>query len=212
MKKSRPLLKRLPIYLNYLKNYSNDRISSRMLAEALGLGEVLVRKDLSTVSNGGRKKIGHDREQLIADIERFLNLNNATDAVLIGAGKLGQALMGYSGFEEYGLNIVSAFDIGSVTKRTADGNTIYPMSKLNSFCRRNNIRMGIIAVPSDQAQLACYALVDAGIVAIWNFAPIHLDIPENILVQNENLAASLAGLRMSLESRYVEHSLNTVIV
>lgn len=199
MKISRALLHRLPIYLNYLKAYSYDRISSRELAQALGLGEVLVRKDLATVSNGGRRRIGHYCKQLIDDIEQFLNLQNITDAVLVGAGKLGQALIDYTGFEKSGLNIISAFDITPETKRTAGGKPIYPISRLNSFCRRNNIRMGIIAVPPDQAQVVCYALVDAGILAIWNFAPIHLDAPENILIQNENLAASLASLRISLE-------------
>ena len=105
---SKAVLKRLPGYLTYLRGMPNDGspyISATALANALGMGEVQVRKDLAMVSDGGRPKIGYLRENLIEDIEQFLGYDNTTDAVLIGAGKLGQALLDYKGFEEYGLNI-----------------------------------------------------------------------------------------------------------
>ena len=111
---SKSVLKRLPGYLAYLKSMpenSPNHISATALAAALGMGEVQVRKDLAMVSDGGRPKIGYLREALIDDIEQFLGYDNTTDAVLIGAGKLGQALMAYRGFEEYGLNIRAAFDL-----------------------------------------------------------------------------------------------------
>ena len=107
---SKSVLKRLPGYLAYLKTIAGDAspyISATALAAALGMGEVQVRKDLAMVSDGGRPKIGYLRESLIDDIEQFLGYDNTTDAVLIGAGKLGQALCGYSGFEAYGLNILA---------------------------------------------------------------------------------------------------------
>ena len=110
---SKAVLKRLPGYLNYLKSTrdsASSYISATALAGALGMGEVQVRKDLAMVSDGGRPKIGYLREALIDDIEQFLGYDNTTDAVLIGAGKLGQALMGYKGFEAYGLNVLAAFD------------------------------------------------------------------------------------------------------
>ena len=110
---SKSVLKRLPGYLAYLKNMPENappHISATALANALGMGEVQVRKDLAMVSDGGRPKIGYLRESLIEDIEQFLGYDNVTDAVLIGAGKLGQALMAYRGFDEYGLNIMAAFD------------------------------------------------------------------------------------------------------
>ena len=100
---SQSVLKRLPGYLSYLKSLPENgatHISATALANALGMGEVQVRKDLAMVSDGGRPKIGYLRESLIEDIEQFLGYDNTTDAVLIGAGKLGQALMGYSGFED----------------------------------------------------------------------------------------------------------------
>ena len=96
------------------------------LAAALNMGEVQVRKDLAMVSDGGRPKVGYQRESLIADIESFLGYNNTTDAVLIGAGKLGRALLGYSGFEEYGLNIAAAFDLRQELDGTMEsGKPIY---------------------------------------------------------------------------------------
>ena len=125
---SKSVLKRLPGYLNYLKSMpenSPPNISATALANALGMGEVQVRKDLATVSDGGRPKIGYLRESLIEDIEQFLGYDNTTDAVLIGAGKLGQALMGYSGFEEYGLNILAAFDANPKMAETEDGTYHY---------------------------------------------------------------------------------------
>ena len=122
-KVSKSVLKRLPGYLAYLKNMPENapaHISATALANALGMGEVQVRKDLAMVSDGGRPKIGYLRETLIDDIEQFLGYDNTTDAVLIGAGKLGQALMGYSGFDEYGLNILAAFDASPKAEKTEE--------------------------------------------------------------------------------------------
>ena len=126
---SKAVLKRLPGYLTYLRSLpegSAPYISATALAAALGMGEVQVRKDLAMVSDGGRPKIGYQRESLIEDIEQFLGYDNATDAVLIGAGKLGQALLGYKGFAEYGLNILAAFDVAPKSGHTEDGKPIYP--------------------------------------------------------------------------------------
>ncbi len=199
---SKSVLKRLPGYLSYLKNIpegSSPYISATTLANALGMGEVQVRKDLAMVSNGGRPKIGYFRESLIDDISQFLGYDNTTDAILVGAGKLGQALLGYSGFEAYGLNILASFDVAMNANNSICGKPLYDMSHMNSFCRSNKVLMGIITVPSEQAQNVCDQMVACGIKAIWNFAPTHLEVPENILVQNENMATSLAVLSMHLQ-------------
>lgn len=204
---SKSVLKRLPGYLHYLKNIPDDAspyISATALANALGMGEVQVRKDLAMVSDGGRPKIGYLRESLIEDISQFLGYDNTTDAILIGAGKLGQALLGYSGFEAYGLNILAAFDAVPSTDKTAEGKPIYPMEQLESFCRGNKVLMGIITVPGKYAQEVCDRLIGCGIKAVWNFAPVHLDVPANILVQNENMATSLAVLSMHLQAQMKE--------
>lgn len=204
---SKSVLKRLPGYLAYLKNMPEGaapNISATALAAALGMGEVQVRKDLAMVSDGGRPKIGYQRENLIDDIEQFLGYDNTTDAVLIGAGKLGQALMAYKGFDEYGLNILAAFDARPSAEKTEEGKPIYPISKLASFCRSHKVLMGIITVPADAAQEVADQLIAGGIKGIWNFAPTHLDVPANILVQNENMATSLAVLSVHLQAQIKE--------
>lgn len=201
---SKAVLKRLPGYLAYLKTIPHNGpayISATALANALGMGEVQVRKDLAMVSDGGRPKLGYLRESLIDDIEQFLGYDNTTDAVLIGAGKLGQALLGYSGFGEYGLNILAAFDILSDEDVCIGKKPIYHISQLESFCRSNKVLMGIITVPGPYAQQVCDQLISCGIKAIWNFAPTHLEVPANILVQNENMATSLAVLSMHLQAQ-----------
>ena len=206
-KVSKAVLKRLPGYLAYLKSIQDQEypyISATALANALGMGEVQVRKDLASVSDGGRPKIGYLRESLIDDIEQFLGYDNTNDAVLIGAGKLGQALMGYKGFQEYGLNILAAFDINPEKESTDDGKPIFHMDHLEQFCRTNKVLMGIITVPDSHAQEACDKLIECGIKAIWNFAPIHLEVPENILVQSVNMATSLAVLSMHLQAQIKE--------
>lgn len=204
---SKSVLKRLPGYLAYLKNMPENaptNISATALANALGMGEVQVRKDLAMVSDGGRPKIGYQRESLIDDIEQFLGYDNTTDAVLIGAGKLGQALMGYKGFDEYGLNILAAFDANPKMDRTEEGKPIYPISKLTQYCRSHKVLMGIITVPAESAQEVADQLIAGGIKAIWTFAPAHLDVPPNILVQYENMATSLAVLSVHLQAQIKE--------
>ena len=201
---SKSVLKRLPVYLSYLKSLDAVYISATALANALNMGEVQVRKDLAMVSDGGRPKIGYLRESLMEDISQFLGYDNTTDAVLVGAGKLGQALLGYGGFDAYGLNIRAAFDAAPSGEISVEGKPIFPMEQMEAFCHANKILMGIITVPAQCAQQVCNQMIACGIQAIWNFAPIHLDVPENILVQNENMATSLAVLSMHLQAHIKE--------
>ena len=199
------MLGRLPGYLNYLKSLPADApeyISATALANALELGDVQVRKDLAMVSDGGRRKTGHLRQNLIRDIEAFLDHTNTTAAVLVGAGKLGQALLDYPGFEVFGLNILAGFDVDPPAAHP--GKPIYPMGELETFCKANDVEVGIITVPMQHAQSVCDALVASGIRAIWNFAPVHLKVPGDLPVQNENLAISLTELRMRLRKQEVE--------
>ena len=134
----------------------------------------------------------------------YLEKKESLDAVLIGAGKLGQALMGYSGFEDYGLNILAAFDANPKMEETEDGTPVYHVSKLTQFCKANKVLMGIITVPAQHAQAVADQLIAVGIKAIWTFAPTHLDGPPGILVQYENMATSLAVLSVHLQAQIKE--------
>ena len=201
---SKSVLKRLPGYHAYLKTLQNSDspyISATAIANALDMGEVQVRKDLAMVSDGGRPKVGYVRERLIEDIEQFLGYDNTTDAILVGAGRLGQALLGYSGFDEYGLNILAAFDIRPETKRKDSGKPILPLDQMVPFCQEHKILMGIITVPTEFAQEACDRMIQVGIKAIWTFSPTHLDVPDHVMVHNENMANSLAILSMHLQAQ-----------
>lgn len=199
-------LNRLPLYLNYLKSLDpSGNVSSTEIAKALGLNDVQVRKDLSAVSSGGRPKIGYSVTSLMSDLKDFLGYNSVHHAVLIGAGNLGRALMSYRGFSEYGLKIVAGFDtVQALIGCRVDGKPIFSLSELSSFCRENNVRIGVITTPADNAQSACDMLISAGIKAIWNFAPAHITVPDGVLVQNENMACSLALLSKHLDEMLKE--------
>ena len=202
VKISKKLLKRLPVYLAHLKSLpENENVSATSIAKALGLGDVQVRKDLAKVSEAGRRRTGRCRDQLILDIEEYLDFAAHTGTVIVGAGKLGQALLDYAGFTESGLNVMAGFDLQPSTDRPESSKPIYPMSRLESFCRHYDVEIGIITVPAENAQKVCDSLVACGITAIWNFAPVHLKVPEHVVVQSENLAVSLTALRMQLKNQ-----------
>ena len=187
-------LGRLPQYLAYLRSLPEMRrtISATAIARALSLGDVQVRKDLAAVSGAGKPKIGYETDKLITDIESHLGYERLTNAVLVGAGKLGRALLDYDGFEDFGVQIVAGFDCNaSLKKGTKD---ILPIRDIGAFCREHNVRLGIITVGQGSAQEVCDKLVESGIEAIWNFAPVTLKVPNGVLLKQENLALSLAYL------------------
>lgn len=209
---SKQTLLRLPLYLNYLKQLGEnmpEHISATIISEALRLNHVVVRKDLASVSSAGKPKIGYKTLDLIAELEDFLGYNDVDDAIIVGAGKLGKALLSYKGFQACGMNILAAFDTDeTLYEEDYDGKRILPMDKLMDLCERLGVRIGIIAVPAENAQAICNLLVESGILAIWNFAPVHLEVPDGVLVHNENLAASLALLSKQLKERLdVQHTL-----
>lgn len=194
---SKATLGRLPIYLRYLKSVcdENKNISATHISKALGYGEVQVRKDLGAVSGMGKPKIGYDTRELIEQLENFLGQKSLCQAAIVGAGKLGRALLDYEGFADYGLEISAAFDCENTAVRSSEtGKPIYPMGEFEGFCYRNDIRIGIITVPKNAAQSICDLMVKSNITAIWSFAPGVLQVPENVSLKQENLALSLAHL------------------
>ena len=200
---SKQTLQRLPLYLSYIKALPADapkNISATMIAEALQLNDVQVSKDLASVSSSGKPKVGYNVKDLVAELESFLGYDNVDDAIIVGAGSLGKALLNYGGFKAYGLNVLAAFDLCEEPVEF-QGKTIFPIDQLESVCRRMNIHIGIITVPAASAQEICDSLVKSGVRAIWNFAPVHLVVPEGILVQNENMASSLALLSNHLREQ-----------
>ena len=200
---SKATIGRLPAYHRYLKEKmaAGERtVSSTAVAEDLHLNAVKVRKDLAVISSvAGKPKLGFSIADLIDGIDRILGYDNVTDAVIVGAGGLGSALVGYGGFKAYGLNIVAAFDNDPERiDTTLGGVKVFDSKDLVRLVRRLNVLIGIIAVPASAAQSVADELVEGGGRAIWNFAPVHLTLPANIAVKNEDMAASLAILSKRL--------------
>lgn len=200
MKLSTGFLRRLPLYLRYLQSLDETvvNISATTIANSLKLGEVQVRKDLGAVSGRGRPKTGYNRLLLIETLQDYLGYNKVKKAVIFGAGKLGNALMSYSGFDDYGLKIVAAFDVKNIGI-SSSGKPIYPLDSFPAFCKQEEISIGIITVPSTEAQQICDIITGNGIKAIWNFAPIQLNVPSDVIFYEENMAASLALLSKQIE-------------
>lgn len=201
---SKATLSRLPQYLRILKKLNKDEvqnISSTAIAETLKLNSIQVRKDLALVSHQeGKPGIGFNVDELIMDLEKVLGLDNVTDAVLVGAGRLGQALLNYPGFEG-NFNIVMAFDNDN---SKCNNKNIFHINSIKEKIKEKNIEIGIITVQRVAAQEVCNILVESGIKAIWNFAPVTLNVPDDVLVKNEDLSASLMILSKKLHERKIK--------
>jgi redox-sensing transcriptional repressor len=193
-----PTIRRYPIYLRVIKAMiaaGDLHISSAVLADRLGLDPVLTRKDLAMAGVPGKPRRGYPAHELCEAINRSLGWDNATDAVLVGVGSLGMALLGYSGFEEQNLSIAVAFDTDtSKINGKFHGVKVRHMEDLPRLVSRLQIKIGILTVPTSAAQECADKLVKAGIKGIWNFSPIQLEVPSGIIVQNVDLAQSLGVL------------------
>lgn len=196
---SRAALGRIPVYLKFIESLPQDveTVSATTIAKALGFGEVQVRKDLGAICGSGKPRIGYTVSDLKASLESLIDSRNGK-TVIVGAGKLGRALLDYGGFSDYGLDILAAFDT-DVSQNNASGKPILPIDGLHDFCKENDVSIGVIAVPAKAAQEVCDKLCQSGIKAIMSFAPCKLTAPEGVAIQYENMALSLAHLKTQIE-------------
>ena len=201
-----PTVKRFPSYLRILKQNQRagmKNISATILAEELGLKPIQVRKDISCTGIEGKPKVGFDIEDLIASITHVLGWDNTADALIVGAGNLGKAIVQYEGFEAYGLRIVAAFDKDPAKIGTKVGGlTILPIDQINQYIKSNRISIGVITVPAASAQAVADLLVKCGIRGIWNFAPKDLKLPDDVVMQRTDLATSFAVLSVKLRKQF----------
>lgn len=196
---SRAALGRIPVYLKFIESLPQDveTVSATTIAKALGFGEVQVRKDLGAICGSGKPRIGYTVSDLKASLECLIYSRNGK-TVIVGAGKLGRALLDYGGFSDYGLDILAAFDT-DVSQNNASGKPILPIDGLHDFCKENNVSIGVVAVPAKAAQEVCDKLCQSGIKAIMSFAPCKLTAPEGVAIQYENMALSLAHLKTQIK-------------
>lgn len=196
---SKATIARMPLYLRFLQgeNAKGEKYaSSSLIAQNIPVSAVLVRKDMELVSSApGKPKRGFEVVRLIRDIEKLLGYDNLSDAVIVGAGGLGKAFLAYEGFKNNGLNILAAFDPDPKLAGTSvSGKKIHPLEELEDFISLYKVNIGIITVPKTAAQQTLDRLAAAGIKAVWNFAPIALQVPVGVIIKNEDLSASLALL------------------
>ena len=196
---SRAALGRIPVYLKFIESLPQDveTVSATTIAKALGFGEVQVRKDLGAICGSGKPRIGYTVSDLKASHECLIDSRNGK-TVIVGAGKLGRALLDYGGFSDYGLDILAAFDT-DVSQNNASGKPILPIDGLHDFCKENNVSIGVIAGPARAAQEVCDKLCPSGIKAIMSFAPCKLTAPDGVAIQYENMALSLAHLKTQIK-------------
>ncbi len=198
-----PTVRRLPLYMAILKEIepASEHVSSTLIADRLGLEQIQVRKDLAGIGVTGQPAVGFNVRELIGAIEQLLGWDNMRDAILIGTGNLGQALLGYDGFSRYGLNIVAAFDSNpEIIGMKIHGKPVFDIEVLSSLTERMHIQIGVLAVPGKVAQQVADTLIEAGIHAIWNFTPVKVNVNNNIIVEQVDLAASLAVLSSKLKA------------
>lgn len=200
-----PSIRRLPSYLHIIRQAQrdgNEYISGTVIAQELNLEPIQVRKDLSITGIIGKPKKGYPTHALIAAIEHFLGWDSIRDAVLVGVGNLGSALMGYQEFQFHGLNVVAAFDKDPKKIGTSvHGVPVLPIDTMELQVKHLGVKMAILTVPSQFAQEAADALVRSGIEAIWNFTNVKLKIPERVMVQKEDLSSGYAMLCVMLHAR-----------
>ena len=195
-------LQRMPVYLNYLKSMPADikYVSSGHIAEALGFGEVLVRKDLAFTSAVGRPRVGYITGELISAIEEVLCYNGKRHAVIVGYGALGKAILGYGGFGYYGIDIVAAFDSDrEKAGKTEFGKPVFHISEAAQKIAELNAKLAIICVPAQAAQEIADLLTGCGVKAILNFAPATLKARKGVEIRQIDVAANLAILSSSIK-------------
>jgi redox-sensing transcriptional repressor len=189
---------RLPAYRRVLMDAADAglrTLASGAIAEAVGVHPDQVRKDLSHLATRGVRGVGYDVDALIAETSRILGLDEERTVVLVGAGNLGRALAAYEGFAPQGLRLVAVLDVErSVVGTRVGGLTVEHLDALPSIARREQVDMGVVAVPAPAAQGVVDAMVAAGLHAVLNFAPVHVRVPDGVAVRRVDLSTELQML------------------
>jgi redox-sensing transcriptional repressor len=192
-------------YYRYLSESAGKKVpptvTSAEIAAALDLDPTQVRKDFGAIGLQGMGRVGFERCEVCRAIRYELGFDSPYRAVLVGSGQLGSALLAYSGFERYGLDIVAAFDNGPrVVGHRVRGYTVQSMRALKPYIKKHCIRLVILTTPVTVSQTVTDRVVDAGVTAIWNFTPTQLSVPEGVIVRNEHISLGLSELAYHLKS------------
>ena len=198
---SLPTIRRLPGYLQVVRQAEQDGvlvISGTTIAEELELEPIQVRKDLAVTGIVGKPRVGYVVKDLIAALEHFLRWDQTHNAVVLGAGHLGTALLGHTEFRKNGMNISAGFDSDPAKiGKKYHGIKILDSVELVHYIKANNVTVAILTVPPHVAQELCNLVIEAGVRSIWNFTSLKLKVPEghpDVLIQKEDLSSGYAVL------------------
>lgn len=206
---SRAVISRLPRYYRYLGDLLEagvERISSNDLSKKMQVTASQIRQDLNNFGGFGQQGYGYNVKYLYTEIGKILGLDKDHNFIIIGAGNLGQALANYVDFEKRGFKLEGIFDVNPVLEGIAvRGIEIQMISNLPFFLREKNIEIAILTLPKNKAKDMADILIENGIKAIWNFAHIDLETPEDVIVENVHLSESLMTLSYNLSQYRQEH-------
>lgn len=194
---------RLPKYYRCLKELCENgvaRVSSKTISEALNLTASQVRQDLSNFGGFGQQGYGYDTEYLMNRIRDILGLTKKHTAIIIGGGRIGQALANYGGFANENIDVLAIFDIKTEHIKNVSNVEVYNMSELKTYLKNNKVDIAIISVQKEQAQAVAKKVIENGIKAIWNFAPIDLNFGKGVVCENINMSESLMRLIFNSKS------------
>ena len=195
-------LKRLSHYMHYLSVMQDEgevSISSTKMSDDLLLDPIQIRKDIQYTGIVGKPKTGYDLDDLIDAIKDCLHWNDYKSALIAGVGNLGSAMLGYKFFERYGFHFEAAFDYDKSKIGTKiNGVEVHDVKNIARIARKYDIKIGVVAVPNTVAQAVVDAMLDGGVIAIWNFAPHRVRVPETAVVEHAQFSQSLAVLTRKL--------------
>ncbi|MEJ8552699.1 redox-sensing transcriptional repressor Rex [Tepidibacter sp. Z1-5] len=202
---SMAVIRRLPKYYRYLRDLLDRdiyRISSKELSEIIGFTASQIRQDLNNFGGFGQQGYGYNVEELYNEIGKILGIDKGYNTVIVGAGNLGQAIANYSGFQNSGFKIKALFEanprlIGLKIRNLE----IFDIEDIEEYIKENDIQIAVICTPKESAQDIADILAKSGINGIWNFAPVDLDLPENLVVENVHLTESLYTLSYLLNEK-----------
>jgi redox-sensing transcriptional repressor len=191
-----PTIRRLPWYLSYVRMLDNlhvEYVSSTQISKELNVQSSQIAKDLSFLNIRGKTRIGYEVRSLVTELEDFLGFNRHHDAVVIGTGSLGTALMQDHGLEHYGLNIVAGFDVRKeVIGQRMGGILVHDIKDLVAWQREHGVSIAILTVPVERAQATADLVIASGMTAIWNFTPYRIKAPDDVVIANTSIYAHLA--------------------
>jgi redox-sensing transcriptional repressor len=197
-----PTIRRLPMYLSFLKSTRNQaltNITASEIAKELHLDPTQISKDFSAIDVKGKTRIGYKKDTLISVIEMYLGYHILRKAFIVGVGNLGEALIKYQEFKQEGMSIVAGFDIDEdKIGQEVSGVKIYNMKEFNRHFRKMSVDIGILAVPGDRAQEVANIMIACGIKAIWNFSASPISAPDDIIIQNTSIDSGLAMIKWKL--------------